>query len=250
MDRVLDRLEQLYAISADAHRRLARGGRRAPARRPLDARGRARGRGRRAPATRSGAAATRRVWIGSHLDSVPDGGRFDGVLGVVAGHRAGRPARRPARRRRLPRRGARLRRQQRVRRRRPLPEAYLELHVEQGPVLERANEPIGIVTAVAGIARGEVVFEGRADHAGTTPMDARDDALAPRRRVRAPRAARAVARHRRDRRPHARRARRRQRRARRASPSRSRRAPPTGPSSTGSSPRSASSRSTSPSPRR
>ena len=58
-----------------------------------------------------------------------------------------------------------------------LPEAYLELHVEQGPVLERANEPIGIVTAVAGIARGEVVFEGRADHAGTTPMDARDDAL-------------------------------------------------------------------------
>jgi hydantoinase/carbamoylase family amidase len=58
-----------------------------------------------------------------------------------------------------------------------LPEAYLELHVEQGPVLERANEPIGVVTAVAGIARGEVVFEGRADHAGTTPMDVREDAL-------------------------------------------------------------------------
>ena len=58
-----------------------------------------------------------------------------------------------------------------------LPEAYLELHVEQGPVLERANEPLGIVTAIAGQARGEVVFEGRADHAGTTPMDAREDAL-------------------------------------------------------------------------
>ena len=39
------------------------------------------------------------------------------------------------------------------------------------------GEPLGIVTAIAGQARGEVVFEGRADHAGTTPMDARDDAL-------------------------------------------------------------------------
>ena len=58
-----------------------------------------------------------------------------------------------------------------------LPEVFLELHVEQGPVLERANAPVGIVTAIVGQARGEVVFEGRADHAGTTPMDARDDAL-------------------------------------------------------------------------
>jgi acetylornithine deacetylase/succinyl-diaminopimelate desuccinylase-like protein len=51
------------------------------------------------------------------------------------------------------------------------------LHVEQGPVLELANEPLGIVTGVAGIARGEVIFAGRADHAGTTSMEARDDAL-------------------------------------------------------------------------
>src|SRR5207247_963567 len=58
-----------------------------------------------------------------------------------------------------------------------LPEAFLELHVEQGPVLERAEAPVGIVTGIVGQARGEVVFEGRADHAGTTPMDARDDAL-------------------------------------------------------------------------
>jgi hydantoinase/carbamoylase family amidase len=57
------------------------------------------------------------------------------------------------------------------------PEAFVELHIEQGPVLERAGEPLGVVTAIAGQARGSVVFEGRADHAGTTPMDARDDAL-------------------------------------------------------------------------
>jgi len=42
------------------------------------------------------------------------------------------------------------------------------LHIEQGPVLERANEPLGVVTAIAGQARGVRVFEGRADHAGTT----------------------------------------------------------------------------------
>ena len=58
-----------------------------------------------------------------------------------------------------------------------LPEAFVEVHIEQGPVLERAGEPLGVVTAIAGQARGAVVFEGRADHAGTTPMDVRDDAL-------------------------------------------------------------------------
>jgi acetylornithine deacetylase/succinyl-diaminopimelate desuccinylase-like protein len=58
-----------------------------------------------------------------------------------------------------------------------LPDAFLELHIEQGPVLERAGEPLGIVTAIAGQARGVVEFEGHADHAGTTPMDVRDDAL-------------------------------------------------------------------------
>ena len=57
------------------------------------------------------------------------------------------------------------------------PEAFLEVHIEQGPVLERLGEPLGVVTAIAGQARGQRVFEGRADHAGTTPMDARADAL-------------------------------------------------------------------------
>ena len=44
-------------------------------------------------------------------------------------------------------------------------------------MLARLGEPIGIVTAIAGQARGAVTFTGRADHAGTTPMDAREDAL-------------------------------------------------------------------------
>jgi acetylornithine deacetylase/succinyl-diaminopimelate desuccinylase-like protein len=44
-------------------------------------------------------------------------------------------------------------------------------------VLERANEPLGIVTAIFGQSQSEAVFEGRADHAGTTPMNARRDAL-------------------------------------------------------------------------
>jgi hydantoinase/carbamoylase family amidase len=58
-----------------------------------------------------------------------------------------------------------------------VPDAYLELHIEQGPVLARLGEPLGVVTAIAGQARGVKVFDGRADHAGTTPMDARADAL-------------------------------------------------------------------------
>ena len=58
-----------------------------------------------------------------------------------------------------------------------LPPAFVELHIEQGPVLEGLGAPVGIVTGVAGQARGSAVFEGRADHAGTTPMEARADAL-------------------------------------------------------------------------
>ena len=53
---------------------------------------------------------------------------------------------------------------------------YLELHVEQGPVLERAGAQIGIVTGIIGASSFTVVFEGEARHAGTTPMDARRDA--------------------------------------------------------------------------
>ena len=53
---------------------------------------------------------------------------------------------------------------------------YLELHIEQGPVLERAGVDIGVVTGIIGSASFSVVFEGDARHAGTTPMDARRDA--------------------------------------------------------------------------
>lgn len=56
--------------------------------------------------------------------------------------------------------------------------AFLELHIEQGLVLENEKLDIGIVTAISGITRIEIIVEGRADHAGTTPMGSRADALA------------------------------------------------------------------------
>ena len=56
--------------------------------------------------------------------------------------------------------------------------AFLELHIEQGTVLEEAHEDVGVVTAIAGITRIEIIVEGRADHAGTTRMGHRRDALA------------------------------------------------------------------------
>jgi N-carbamoyl-L-amino-acid hydrolase len=55
--------------------------------------------------------------------------------------------------------------------------AFLELHIEQGTVLESEKIDIGIVGAITGISRFEILIEGRADHAGTTPMNARYDAL-------------------------------------------------------------------------
>lgn len=55
---------------------------------------------------------------------------------------------------------------------------YLEIHIEQGPVLEREGLPVGVVTAIAGQTRARIVLTGEAGHAGTLPMDARHDALA------------------------------------------------------------------------
>jgi len=55
---------------------------------------------------------------------------------------------------------------------------YLELHIEQGPVLDGMGIPIGVVTGIAGFARGQVTVLGCSDHAGTTPMHGRRDALA------------------------------------------------------------------------
>ena len=114
------------------------------------------------------------VWTGSHLDSVPNGGRYDGVLGVLAGIEA-------AERIDAPIGVVAFRDEERgfggslglVRK----PEIYVEVHIEQGPVLLRREEPLGVVSAIVGLARGEVVLEGAAGHAGTTPMKGRRDAL-------------------------------------------------------------------------
>src|SRR5207248_11624514 len=55
---------------------------------------------------------------------------------------------------------------------------YLEFHIEQGPVLDSLNLPLGVVEAIAGQSRLELTFIGKANHAGTTPMHLRRDALA------------------------------------------------------------------------
>src|SRR5581483_11469406 len=105
------------------------------------------------------------TWTGSHLDSVPNGGRFDGALGVVAAIEV-------AERTGLPLSVVAFRGEETgcVGSRASvgagnLPRAFIELHIEQGPVLERAGEPLGVVTGILGQVRAEVVFEGRADHA-------------------------------------------------------------------------------------
>jgi hydantoinase/carbamoylase family amidase len=56
--------------------------------------------------------------------------------------------------------------------------AYLELHIEQGPVLEAMDLPLGVVLGTFGVERHQVTFRGQAAHAGSTPMDKRRDALA------------------------------------------------------------------------
>ena len=56
--------------------------------------------------------------------------------------------------------------------------AYVEVHIEQGPVLEAENLPLGVVTAIVGQSRMRVVVLGEAGHAGTVPMQMRHDALA------------------------------------------------------------------------
>jgi allantoate deiminase len=164
--------------------------------------------------------------VGSHLDTVRDAGRYDGMLGVLAGIACVGAL--SEARRRLPfavevigfadEEGVRfgtgllgshavagtfdpawleLRDAEGVTlaqalatyglppdaigtaaRRRSDVLAYLELHIEQGPVLERAGLPVGIVTAINGATRIAVAIAGMAGHAGTVPMAGRRDALA------------------------------------------------------------------------
>ncbi len=164
----------------------------------------------------------RAILLGSHSDTVPDGGRFDGIAGVLAGLEALRLLDESGERLRHPVElvdflaeepsefglscigsrgmagrlepahlaltepgGERL--EQAIDRvggragsladaRRDDIAAFFELHIEQGVVLEHDGLAIGLVEAIAGITRTELVFTGRADHAGTTPMDRRQDA--------------------------------------------------------------------------
>lgn len=55
--------------------------------------------------------------------------------------------------------------------------AFMEIHIEQGPVLEKSSKDIGIVDSIVGIRRSVVTIYGQSDHAGTTPMDMRHDAM-------------------------------------------------------------------------
>jgi hydantoinase/carbamoylase family amidase len=163
--------------------------------------------------------------LGSHLDSVPDGGWLDGALGVMAAvgvlrawaSRDERPPRALALVDWADEEGARFGRslfgssaaagtldpaelgRARDSEGRAAPEvlaengvqlegalecrsrlarigAYLELHVEQGPVLEAEGSPAAAVTGCVGVERHRLRFEGRTSHAGTTPMDVRQDA--------------------------------------------------------------------------
>jgi allantoate deiminase len=165
------------------------------------------------------------ILVGSHLDSVPEGGRFDGALGVLCAVEAveslldarvkmrrpievvawadeegarfgvglfgstaafGRLARGVGDRR--DRDGISIADALRAlgeqgdptsARRDPKElAAYLELHIEQGPRLETAGVPLGIVSDIVGIYHARVAIRGRADHAGATVMTARADALA------------------------------------------------------------------------
>jgi hydantoinase/carbamoylase family amidase len=167
------------------------------------------------------------LMVGSHLDTVPDGGRFDGALGVIAGLEIVRVLRERGIQTRhpievvafvgeeaarfgmgclgsrasvgtldLPRllaardlrgisgaeaiRQAGLDPDQFPSAVRPPGEiaAFLELHIEQGRVLEAEQKAIGIVTDVANYTRLNVEVIGRADHSGATPMPLRKDALA------------------------------------------------------------------------
>ena len=154
------------------------------------------------------------LYIGSHLDTVPRAGAFDGILGVVLGlalveRLAGRRlsfaievlgfSEEEGVRFQIPFIGSRafigdpisdpriedaIRAfgldPSRIAEARAAADAlgYLEFHIEQGPVLESLGLPLAIVEAIVGQSRLEIRFEGRANHAGTTPMRPRRDALA------------------------------------------------------------------------
>lgn len=146
------------------------------------------------------------LFIGSHLDTVPHAGAFDGILGVVIGGKLVELL--GGRRLRFGIEIVGFSDEEGVKFGFPfigslaligdlqdarafgldpdeLPSAvaneqslgYLEFHIEQGPVLESLGLSLGVVEAIVGQSRIELTFEGRAGHAGTTPMHLRQDAL-------------------------------------------------------------------------
>ena len=160
------------------------------------------------------------IWVGSHIDSVPAGGNYDGPLGTLGALEAVRALREWGVQPRHPidvvafvnvvggKTGSRVLagefRQEvlqllstsgytieegirrlggdpgRLGEARIEPGAvagFLELHVEQGAVLERSGVQIGVVEGIVGIRRWTAVVRGSANHAGTTPMDQRQDAM-------------------------------------------------------------------------
>jgi len=167
--------------------------------------------------------ASRRMLVGSHIDTVPDAGAFDGVLGVVLGLALVEMARaddlllaieviafseEEGVRFGMPFLGSRavagrfdpdlleLRDADGISVREAIVDfglasedidhalasedtvGFFEIHIEQGPVLEAEGLSLAVVTGIVGQTRGEVRFTGQANHAGTTPMHLRHDALA------------------------------------------------------------------------
>jgi N-carbamoyl-L-amino-acid hydrolase len=127
------------------------------------------------------------LMLGSHIDSVPEGGHYDGPLGSLGAIEIVQSLadRRVSTRHPIVvvifqneeggKTGSRV--MSGVFKAEEQIAAFLELHVEQGAVLEKAETTIGVVTGIVGIRRWTVTVEGVANHAGTTPMDARRDAL-------------------------------------------------------------------------
>jgi allantoate deiminase len=139
-----------------------------------------------------------RLVIGSHLDTVPNAGAYDGILGVVIGIALAEIIGRDDR---LAlevigfseEEGVQMLKSgigQAIReyglnpdqladaRLAPEAAAYLEIHIEQGPVLDELGFPLGIVERIMGQSRLSLTFRGQANHAGTTPLALRRDALA------------------------------------------------------------------------
>ena len=142
------------------------------------------------------------IAFGSHIDSVPKGGNYDGPVGSLGAIEVARTLAEtrittqhpllvtifaneldhPSSSGKTIRDGIRFLggdpdRLDAARLRKGTIAAYVELHIEQGGTLEREKLDIGVVEGIVGIKQWQVVFEGFANHAGTTPMDRRQDAL-------------------------------------------------------------------------